>query len=56
MKKQKTPKKLALAKETLRNLYDRELEKAAGGLTAAVICIHSQGQVTRCTICPGCTI
>ena len=49
MKKQKTPKKLALAKETLRNLYDLELKEAAGEG-------HSQGQVTKCTICPGCTI
>jgi len=48
MKKQKTPKKLALAKETLRSLYDRELQEAAGG--------HSQGQVTKCSICPGCTL
>lgn len=48
MKKQQTPKKLALAKETLRKLYDLELEKVAGG--------HSQGQVTKCSICPGCTL
>lgn len=49
MKKQKAPQKLALSRETLRNLYDRELQGAAGGG-------HSAGQVTLCTICPGCTI
>jgi hypothetical protein len=48
MKKQKTPKKLALAKETLRSLYDHELQGVAGG--------HSHGQVTKCSICPGCTL
>jgi hypothetical protein len=56
MKKQKAVKKLALSKETLRNLYDGDLQEAAGGFTPAVICAHSQGQNTRCTICPGCTI
>ena len=54
MKRQKTLKKLVLAKETLRNLYDSELEKAAGGLTP--ICTLSQGQVTRCSFCPGCSL
>ena len=56
MKKQKALRKLALSKETLRNLYDGDLQEAAGGFTAAVICVHSRGQVTLCTICPGCTI
>ncbi|HEX3554140.1 MAG TPA: class I lanthipeptide [Thermoanaerobaculia bacterium] len=55
MKKPKTPKKLTLSRETLRNLHDRELQRAAGGVTGVVAC-HSQGQNTRCTICPGCTI
>ena len=54
MKKPKTLKKLILSRETLRNLLDSELQGAAGGATGAVLC-HSQGQVTRCTICPGCT-
>ena len=49
MKKQKAPKKLALSRETLRNLHDRELQEAAGGA-------HSAGQVTKCSICPGCTL
>jgi hypothetical protein len=49
MKKQKAPKKLALSKETLRNLYNRELQEVAGGA-------HSAGQVTKCSVCPGCTL
>ncbi len=56
MKEHKAPKKLTLAKETLRNLHDRELQEAAGGLTAAAACNHSALQVTACTACPGCTI
>jgi hypothetical protein len=56
MKKQKALRKLALSKETLRNLNDGDLQEAVGGVTAAVICAHSQGQNTKCTICPGCTI
>ena len=48
MKKQKAPKKLALSKETLRNLHDRELREAAGG--------HSAHEATKCSICPGCTL
>ncbi len=55
MKNQKLPKKLMLCRETLRNLHDSELRIAAGGATGVVAC-HSQGQNTRCTICPGCTI
>ncbi|HEY0513065.1 MAG TPA: class I lanthipeptide [Thermoanaerobaculia bacterium] len=57
MKKLKAPKKLSLSRETLRNLHDGDLLEAAGGYnySTGAIC-HSQGQVTRCTICPGCTI
>jgi hypothetical protein len=48
MKKQKAPKKLALSKETLRNLHDREMQQAAGGA--------SGGEATKCSRCPGCTV
>ncbi len=56
MKKKTTTRRLILSTETLRNLNDPELGDAAGGATGALICTHSQGQATRCTICPGCTI
>jgi hypothetical protein len=48
MKKLKTPKKLALSRETLRMLVDNELQEVAGG--------HSAHEATKCSICPGCTL
>jgi hypothetical protein len=48
MNKPKTPKKLTLAKETLRILADDLLKEVAGG--------HSAHLATKCSICPGCTL
>jgi hypothetical protein len=58
MQKKATPKKLTLAKETLRSLSGSDLLEAAGGYnySTGAVCHYSNGQVTNCTICPGCTI
>jgi hypothetical protein len=58
MQKKATPKKLALAKETLRSLSGSDLLEAAGGYnySTGAICHYSNGQVTNCSVCPGCTL
>lgn len=48
MKKPNLTKKLTLSRETLRMLADNDLKVVAGG--------HSGNEVTKCTVCPGCTI
>jgi hypothetical protein len=57
MKKLELARKLTLSKETLWNLNDRHLGEAAGGYnySTGAVC-HSKGQVTNCSLCPGCTI
>ncbi len=57
MKKKTMTRKLTLATETLRSLNGPDLQEAAGGYnySTGAIC-HSKGQVTNCSICPGCTI
>lgn len=58
MKKRALAKKLTLSTETLRNLNGPDLQDAAGGYnySTGAICNHSKGQVTNCSLCPGCTI
>jgi len=58
MKKKTMTRKLTLATETLRNLNGSDLQEAAGGYnySTGAVCHYSNGQVTNCTICPGCTI
>lgn len=58
MKKTTMTRKLTLATETLRNLNGPDLSEAAGGFgySTGAICHYSKGQVTNCSVCPGCTI
>jgi hypothetical protein len=58
MKKLELAKKLTLSKETLRNLHGPDLQEAAGGYnySTGAVCHYSKGQVTNCSLCPGCTI
>ena len=57
MKKKTMTRKLTLATETLRSLNGPDLQEApAGTITAPARSATSKGQVTNCSICPGCTI
>lgn len=58
MQKKPKPTKLILAMETLRNLNGSDLGEAAGGYnySTGAVCHYSNGQVTNCTVCPGCTL
>ena len=58
MKKPSMTRKLTLATETLRNLNGPDLQGAAGGYnySTGAVCHYSNGQVTNCTVCPGCTL
>ena len=58
MQKKSRPTKLILAMETLRNLSSSDLGEAAGGYnySTGAVCNYSNGQVTNCTVCPGCTL
>jgi len=58
MKKPNLTRKLTLATETLRNLNGPDLREAAGGYnySTGAVCHYSNGQVTNCTVCPGCTL
>ena len=48
----KTPKKLVLCTETLRNLEAKDLQHAAGGSIAASNCAACDDTATR--VCSGC--
>lgn len=48
----KTPKKLALCTETLRNLSERDLRDVAGATVAASNC--SACECTATNVCSGC--
>jgi hypothetical protein len=48
----KTPKKLFLCTETLRNLNEQDLQQVAGGSLAASNCAACDNTATR--VCSGC--